>query len=163
MFHVSAWQPILPQALECPNNDPLSTPPSLPRKSLGYLQWPGMRGPVQPKLAKKSSWLQGAQEAVSVLAKRQQMKKSSGLSAPSNQLEHVLQTRALSCPRVQLALEHPASLRLLLTIPMPMHPPLDHTPLSWYASLYLLPPFKGQQREITQARGTFKNRSQPLL
>lgn len=118
VFHVSACQPILPSP-GVSNQDPLSTPPSLPRKGLGYLEWPGMRAAVQPKLAKKSSWLQEAQGVVSVLAQRHQMKKSSGLSAPSNQLEHVSQTRALSCPRGQLVLEHPASLRLLLAIQCP--------------------------------------------
>ena len=137
VFRVSACQPIL---LSSGVSQPWPTlhPPSLPGKSLRYLQRPGMRAAVQPKLAKKSSWLQGAQGVVSVLAQRHQMKKSSGLSAPSNQLEHVSQTRALSCPRGQLVLEHPASLRLLLAIQCPcihlrtIHPSADMPPFIYF-------------------------------
>lgn len=66
------------------------------------------------------------------------MKKSPGLSALTNQLGHMSFTSALGFPRVQLALEQPASLRLLSYYPnAPASTVGPHTP----EMISLIPPF----------------------
>lgn len=147
------------QALECPNQDP--PPPSISPQKRPRL--PGM------------TWDERSSIAKAIKQSSHDFRSPGGSLSPWRR-----DTRWRALDSLLLLINWNTCQRHMLSAargyswPWNILPPQDspllsnahastfgpHT-LSWYASLYLLSLFKGQQREVIQARGIFKNRSQP--